>query len=372
MSATSKATAKKITPLKHGFSDALITWYKQNKRDLPWRHTSDPYALWLSEIMLQQTQVNTVIDYYHRFLNTFPTITDLAKADEDKVLKLWEGLGYYSRCRNLHKSAKIIVDQHNGVFPNTFDDVLALPGIGRSTAGAILTFAFAQRQPILDGNVKRDWARLFNYHEDIATKPAETQFWAWSQQFIDECSDPYAFNQGIMELGATICLPKQPRCLVCPVNSFCDSFKAKTQHDLPVKKKKVPVPHYDIAVGVIWNKKKETVFIQKRPDEGLLGGLWEFPGGKQEKNEALEDTVAREIKEELGITVRVDEKIMHVKHAYSHFKITLHAYHCQYIKGKAVPKAATAIKWVALNDLSTFAFPKANKKVLDMLLDAKN
>lgn len=348
---------------KAGFADDLIAWYEANGRDLPWRNTKDPYAIWLSEVMLQQTQVNTVLPYYEKFLRLFPTVQALADAPADTVLKAWEGLGYYSRCRNLQKAAQVIAFERGGQFPDTLEGMLALPGIGRYTAGAVLTFAFGQRQPILDGNVKRVLARIYNLDDDPAV--LESTLWKHSEALLAQAADPYPFNQGLMELGATTCLPQNPRCMLCPVQAHCEAFAAGTQHELPRKAVKKATPHHHIAVGVIWHEDK--MLIQQRPAEGLLGGLWEFPGGKQESGEVLEATVTREITEELGIEVTVGEKIATVKHAYTHFIITLHAYHCQYVSGTPEPKAAQGWRWVTLEELSDYAFPKANKVVLEAL-----
>jgi A/G-specific adenine glycosylase len=348
------------------FSSALIAWYRASHRDLPWRRTRDPYAIWLSEVMLQQTRVETVIDYYTRFIERYPTIADLAAADDQAVLKMWEGLGYYSRCRNLHKSAQTIVTEHNGVFPTRMEDVVALRGIGRSTAGAILTFAAGQRHPLLDGNVKRVLSRVFDVADDVTTAATVKRLWLESEALLAHAEDAYTFNQAIMELGAKVCTPRDPRCDDCPVRTGCESLEAGTQHDRPVKPARKKTPHYDIGVGVIW--KNHKVLIQRRPSEGLLGGLWEFPGGKQEAGETIEQTVAREIAEELSIDVRVNELVTTVRHAYSHFRITLHAFHCEYRSGTPTPRAATHWRWAAVRELEAYAFPKANKLVLEILL----
>jgi A/G-specific adenine glycosylase len=351
---------------KTGFAAALTAWYQVNHRDLPWRNTRDAYHIWLSETMLQQTQVKTVIDYYHRFLDRYPTIQALADAPADDVLKRWEGLGYYARCRNLHKAAKHMVEHHQGQFPKTLEEAQALSGIGRSTAGAILTFAYGQKHPLLDGNVKRVLSRVFDIDADIQQTATVTRMWQLSEALLSETDDPYSYNQAIMELGATVCLPKNPRCLLCPVKSFCTAAERGTQHQRPVKGGKKVSPHYDIGVGVIW--KDGQVLIQQRPAEGLLGGLWEFPGGKQEAGEALPETVSREIEEELGIAVHVREPITTVKHAYTHFKITLHAFHCDYLDGTPKPKACQTWRWVNPDQLSNYAFPKANKTVLEKVV----
>lgn len=354
-----------LNTCKSGFSEDLIQWYNTNGRDLPWRHTHNPYHIWLSEVMLQQTQVATVIDYYHRFLKAFPSIEDLANAPEDDVLKLWEGLGYYARCRNLHKTAKIVTENYNGQFPKTLEEVEALAGIGKSTAGAILTFSYGQRHPLLDGNVKRVLSRLFDIADDVTKAATIKHMWQLSQALLTPASDPFAFNQGIMELGATVCLPKTPRCLVCPVTQHCSANSQGTQLDRPNQPKKKPSPHYDIGVGVIW--KDEKILIQQRPKEGLLGGLWEFPGGKQEDGEPIEATIEREIMEELEIKIKLGNKIASVKHAYTHFKITLHAYHCHWVSGTPKPKACDEWRWVTPEELTQFAFPKANNKIIDLL-----
>lgn len=369
------------TRLKEGFADALISWYKANGRDLPWRRTRDPYRIWLSEIMLQQTQVATVIPYYEKFLALFPTIEDLANAPQDNVLKAWEGLGYYARCRNLHKAAQKIVAGYDGKFPDTLETVMDLPGIGQSTAGAILTFSQGQSHPLLDGNVKRVLSRLYDVAEDITLTSVQKQLWEYSSDLLqqtesmtDSADAAWHYNQAIMELGATLCVTNKPLCLVCPVNRYCDAFARGTQNERPVKAKKLTTPHHHIGVGVIWNELGE-ILIQQRPEEGLLGGLWEFPGGKQEADEPIETTVKREIAEELGIDVVVGEAITSVKHAYTHFKITLHAYHCLFVSGEKtcdktsdpVAKSATQWRWVKPSELSAYAFPKANKRVLDLL-----
>jgi A/G-specific adenine glycosylase len=353
---------------KPGFANTLAQWYKTHHRQLPWRDTQDPYAIWLSEIMLQQTQVKTVLDYYRRFLAQYPTIQALAEASPDQLLKQWEGLGYYARCRNLQKAAQIIVEKHAGHFPQTLEEAEALPGIGRSTAGAILTFAYGQKHPLLDGNVKRVISRLYNVDEDIQKTAVINQLWQASEALLLESDEPHLFNQAIMELGATLCSPQNPRCLLCPVKSFCEAFAKGTQHERPVKTPKKATPHHMIGVGVIW--KNNRVLIQQRPENGLLGGLWEFPGGKQEAGETLEQTVLREIEEEVGIQVAVGERITTVKHAYTHFKITLHAYHCAYISGKPQSRVSQGWQWVSPDELEQYAFPKANKTVLSLLLKA--
>ncbi|MFT5432070.1 MAG: A/G-specific adenine glycosylase [Myxococcota bacterium] len=347
------------------FATSLADWFGKVGRKMPWRETRDPYAIWLSEIMLQQTQVKTATPYYLRFLARWPTIAELAAAEDGDVMKAWEGLGYYARCRNLLRAARIIEADHDGVFPYSLEEVVALPGIGRSTAGAILTFARGQRHPLLDGNVKRVLSRLFDEDGEITRAAVERRLWAESTAMLDAAEDSWTHNQALMELGATACSPRNPSCESCPTQRFCASYAAGTQSQRPVKKKKKPIPHKEIGVAVIEDGTR--VLIQLRPAKGLLGGLWEFPGGKQEPSESIQETVLRECREELGITVGDLNHLVDVKHTYSHFKITMHAFRCRVLTGSPTPNAADECRWVERDDLDRYAFPKANKRVLEAL-----
>ena len=352
------------------FASDLRDWYAESARVLPWRETRDPYHIWLSEVMLQQTQVTTVRPYYRKFLGLWPTIADLAAADINDVMKAWEGLGYYARCRNLHAAANQIVSRHGGVFPNTLEDVMELRGIGRSTAGAILTFALGQRHPLLDANVKRVLSRLYDEDGIITTAAVERRLWAWSAELLAEAPDAWTHNQAMMELGATLCSPKKPDCAHCPVRDQCQAYAASTQALRPQKKKRKPIPHKHIGVGVIRRPgNDDQVLVQLRPPEGLLGGLWEFPGGKQEPGEAIEETIVRELQEELDIAVSIGEHICDVQHAYSHFKVTLHTYWCTLNSGTPKARSAVEWKWMPLGELTSLAFPKANRSILEELID---
>lgn len=346
---------------------ALLDWYRVSHRDLPWRNTRDPYEVWISEIMLQQTQVETVLPYYARFLERFPTVEALAKASQDEVLKLWEGLGYYARARNLHRAAKEILERYDGQFPKEFAAIHGLMGIGQSTAGAISTFAFAIPMPILDGNVKRVLSRLKAVQESIDDKTVIDSLWQISEELLPRNSeDAYAFNQAIMELGATCCTPKQPSCDICPWASLCETKQKGLQEEIPLRAKKKISPHYTIGVGVVFNDKNQ-VLIALRPEDGLLGGLWEFPGGKCQDHESLAECVKREIKEETDLIIEVETQLVTVKHAYTHFKITLHAFRCKLLSGKAQAKASQKLMWVELSELAQYAFPKANHAILTHL-----
>lgn len=343
--------------------DSLLDWYARNGRDLPWRRTRDPYAIWVSEIMLQQTQVRAALPYYHCWLQRFPEIATLAAADLQVVLKAWEGLGYYARARNLHRAAAIVVRQYGGVFPGELEAVLALPGIGRTTAGGILSAAFDLPVSILDGNVKRSLARLMG----LAVPPARalSQLWAWSDRLLDP-QRPRDFNQALMDLGALVCRPRQPKCWHCPWQNDCRAYQSGRQAEIPLRAMKAPLPHKEIGVAVIWDD-RDRILIDRRRQEGLLGGLWEFPGGKVEAGETVVECVRREIKEELDLEIEVGPWLLDVDHAYTHFRVTLHAYHCRYLGGTPKPLECDEIRWVELPELEDFPFPKANTKIIAAL-----
>ena len=342
----------------------LLKWFRANARDLPWRKNRTPYAAWVSEIMLQQTQVATVIDYFNRFMKRFPTVEKLARARQDSVLKLWEGLGYYSRGRNLHKAAKLIVSDYGGQLPGTVDELQKIPGIGRYTAGAIASIAFNRPAPILDGNVIRVLCRLFCIDGNPKDTPVKNQLWDLAETLV-HTQHPGDFNEGLMELGAMVCTPQNPQCPTCPLRNYCQASKTSRQHELPVKQKQAPLPHYTIVVGIVFKNGK--ILIDKRRQNALLGGLWEFPGGKKKKSESFKAAVAREVKEETGIEITVGKRLCIVKHTYSHFKITLHAYLCEYESGTAKPLGCDSAKWIAPQNLSKYAFPAANAKIISKL-----
>jgi A/G-specific adenine glycosylase len=342
---------------------SLLSWYDRQGRNLPWRNTADPYAIWVSEIMLQQTQVKTVIPYYHRWLAQFPTIAHLARANLQQVLKAWEGLGYYARGRNLHKAAQHLWREHNSQFPDTLEAVLALPGIGRTTAGGILSAAFNQPISILDGNVKRILARLIAL--PIPPNQALPRLWQLSDTLIDP-EQPRDFNQAIMDLGATICTPKNPSCLLCPWRDLCQAYRQNLQSQLPMKEASTPLPHKKIGVAVIRNDKGE-ILIDRRPENGLLGGLWEFPGGKIEPGETVQECIKREIQEELGIAIAVENPVITIDHAYTHFKVTLNVYYCRHLSGEPQAIECQEIRWVTLDEIDQYPFPKANSRIIEAL-----
>jgi len=341
----------------------LLNWYSKQGRDLPWRRSRDSYAIWVSEIMLQQTQVKTVIPYYDRWLAQFPTIQTLASADQQQVLKVWQGLGYYARARNLHRAAQEIVSQHHGKFPTDLQTVLTLPGIGCTTAGGILSAAFDQPTPILDGNVKRVLARLVALN--VPTSKAIAQLWQLSIALLDP-AHPRDFNQAWMDLGATVCLPRNPLCDRCPWQPHCCAYNQGIQTKLPMTETRPPIPRKMIGVAVIWNGAGQ-ILIDRRKPEGLLGGMWEFPGGKVELGETIPDCIQREIQEELGIEIEVGDRLIVVDHTYSHFHVTLNVHHCQHLSGEPQAIECDEIRWVELADLDNYPFPKANLQIIEAL-----
>jgi A/G-specific adenine glycosylase len=346
---------------------ALLKWYDRRRRDLPWRRSRDPYRVWVSEIMLQQTQVETVKPYFRRFLRRFPSVRALAEAPADAVMKAWEGLGYYARARNLHRAAKIISSDFSGRLPESPDDLMKLPGIGRSTAGAISSIAFDRAEPVLDGNVARVLCRVFRVRRNPRESRTREELWDIAQRLLPT-DRPGDFNQALMDLGATVCVPRNPRCGVCPLATLCLARAHGKQDKLPIKTKRKPTPHYDVAVGII--RRGKRLLIDRRKPEGLLGGLWEFPGGKRKENESLERCLTREVREELGIRVKVVRPLMSVPHTYTHFRITLHVYECRYLSGRPRAIGCAECRWVKPDELHHYAFPSANRKVIAALQPA--
>jgi A/G-specific adenine glycosylase len=347
--------------LKTRLRRSLLRWYRQTKRELPWRRTRDPYRILVVEYMSQQTQVDRVLQYYDRFLKKFPDVRTLAKASTQRVLKAWEGLGYYARARHLHAAAKKIVRDFDGRVPSNAEDLATLPGCGPYTAAAVASIAFNQAVPVLDGNVIRVLCRLFGIYDDPKKESTKRHLRALVQELIPK-GNPGEFNQALMELGALICTPQAPRCDICCWNFTCEARKLPSPTVLPVKTQKPAVPHYEIAIGLVWKDNK--VLIAQRPAEGLLGGLWEFPGGKRESGESLRQCCAREIEEEVGVKVRVSRRLTTIKHSYSHFRITMHVFNCEYASGHPRPLACEKVRWVSPHRLNHYPFPAANRTLI--------
>ena len=358
-----------LLPSPSAIASALLAWIDAGHlRDLPWRaEPRDPYTVWVSEIMLQQTQVATVIPYLQRWLERFPTVEALAAAELGDVLKAWEGLGYYSRARNLHKAARIVVEQHGGQAPADRRALLTLPGVGRYTAGAILSIAFGQRAAVLDGNVKRVLARVYDVEGEIGQSATETHLWHLAEALVEAVEPQQAgpLNEALMDLGATVCLLQRPRCLLCPLHASCLARQRGTQEERPVRAARKPLPHFDVTAAVLRRPgQPEQFLIAQRPPEGMLGGLWEFPGGKRHEGETLPDCLRREMQEELAVEVEVGQPVTVVKHAYTHFRITLHAYECQLLAGEPQAIGVADWRWATLEDLAGYAFAVTDQKII--------
>ena len=350
------------------FSRRLLVWYARSARALPWRGRSDAYGVWVSEIMLQQTRVETVITYYQRWMERFPTLADLAAATEQEVLCLWEGLGYYSRARNLQRAARLVVSDFQGALPAAKAELERLPGIGAYTAAAIASIAFGQDEAALDGNIRRVLSRFFNIESPAGLLQTERMLWRLAGENLPPgCAGDY--NQALMDLGAMVCTPRSPACGGCPLNDLCQARLLRLQEQRPVRQPRPVVPHYIVAAAVI--QQDEKILIARRPSSGLLGGLWEFPGGKQEPGEEITACLVREIQEELGAVVQAGTALGIYKHAYTHFRVTIHAFTCTLLEGQEPrPLHASEIRWVRPEKLGDFPMGKVDRQIARRLMES--
>jgi len=361
-------------------SSKLLAWYHAHKRTLPWRGYPSAYAVWVSEIMLQQTRVEAVIPYFEKWMRLFPTVQALANASEQDVLNAWEGLGYYSRARNLHKAAKIVADQYNAEIPRDLDELRKLPGIGRYTLGAIASIAFGMDVAALDGNIKRVYARIFDLDVPVDSPAGEKILWDLAEQHLPK-GHAGDYNQALMDLGATICIPKNPRCLICPVMKLCKARQNGTQNQRPVKMPKKAVPHYVHAAAVIVQRGR--VLLAQRPSEGLLGGMWEFPNGRVDGDPAkglpkalkagyrLEVRMKRSLhastagQKSAAQRAPLSAKLGIVEHGYSHFSVTVHVFACELIS----MTRETNLKWVSLNNLDAYPMGRIDRQIAKMIIN---
>jgi len=335
-------------------SRLLLNWYSQHGRTLPWRDHPDSYAVWVSEIMLQQTRVETVIPYFEKWMNLFPDVSALANASEQDVLNAWEGLGYYSRARNLHKAAKIVAEKFNGKLPRDLTDLRSLPGIGRYTVGAIASMAFGMDEPTLDGNLRRVFARLFDVSEFADSPAGEKILWKLAAQNMPK-GQVGDYNQALMDLGATICIPKNPRCLLCPLMKICESRKNGTQDVRPVLKPKKAVPRHVYVAAVIVQRGR--VLLAQRPSKGLLGGMWEFPNSRVNADPAKE--LIKVINAAYKLRVEKKDALGVIQHAYTHFKVTVHVFRCDC---DPIPKNKS-LKWVRVSELNNYPMGKVDRQI---------
>jgi A/G-specific adenine glycosylase len=342
----------------------LLDWADLSLSPLPWRGEKDPYRIWVSEIMLQQTRRDTVVPYYHRFLERFPTVEVLAAADQQEVLKVWEGLGYYARARSLHAAARRIVEEFGGNLPDNRRDLLALPGIGPYTAGAILSLAFGRDEAVLDGNVKRVLCRLALLREDPARPAVQRDLWATARALIVP-GRAGRVNEALMELGATVCVPRGPRCSICPLADLCRAHQEGAEDEVPFRRPRRQMPHHTVTAAVIVRGKQ--VLVAQRQENDLLGGLWEFPGGTCQEEESLQRCLRREIAEELGVEIAVGPPLDVLQHAYTHFRITLHPFFCRLIRGRPRALECADWRWVTLKQAGDLPMSRVDRQIVRIL-----
>ncbi len=353
---------KDAAKIKNRLSRKLLAWYKRHQRALPWRETSDPYRIWISEIMLQQTQVDTVIPYYDRFLKTYPDVYSLARSPLQDVLKVWENLGYYSRARNIHAAARMIVDRYDGRIPDTPEAIKTIPGIGDYTVGAILSIAYGQALPAVDGNVSRIISRVLAIRQPV-DEPQEQKKLRDLASALVPAKNPGDFNQALMDLGATICKPKSPTCPGCPIASICRARLLDLQNILPIKRKAPAVPRRLASAAVIRNQKGHLLLV-RRPAIGLLASLWKLPGDFVETGKNMKSSLRHSVKKELGINIRVGKEVACVNHAYTHFRLTLHAYEAVLWKGEPEAIGCGDRRWASPADLMKLPMSKIDRMVI--------
>ncbi len=347
---------------KKSFVEDLLLWFRQNKRDMPWRETKDPYHIWISEIMLQQTRVETVRDYYQRFIQNFPTVEDLATASEESVLKSWEGLGYYSRGRNLHRAAKLVIQEFGGKVPNQLKELQRLPGIGDYTAGAILSIAFNQPIPAVDGNVLRVFSRLYCIEKDIMEKTTVEEIRRLVKELMpaQDCGD---FSEALMELGALICNARNPKCGFCPVQGHCISHREEKAVELPIRISKTKVKK--LKMGIFWIRFENQILVKKNPEQGLLAGLWALPTFSltEEKNQ---EAVLERLKEGIPkiTTIEYSGKASHI-FTHQRWDIDIYLASCS---TKEFPDHRGIYKWVNEEQLKELALPTLYRKIVKKLL----
>lgn len=363
-----------LLPEQAALAAALVDWFKASMRPLPWRRSYDPYEVWISEVMLQQTQMDRAADYFQRWMGRFPTLRSVAEADPEDTLKAWEGLGYYSRVKNLQKAAQVIMREHGGRVPDNFSALRALPGVGPYTAGAVLSIAYNQPVAAVDANVERVFARIFDVGAPVKSIVSANFIRHMAERLIPP-GQARLFNQALMELGALIC-GKKPRCEDCPIASWCQARRLGIAHERPIPGKRMNYSALEILSGVlVYNGR---IFIQKRLESGVWAGLWEFPGGRLEPGETPEQGIVREFMEETEFSLRVKEKLGLVRHAYTRYRIAMHCFVCEFAcdplpaDSHAFPRpvlhAATQYRWALPEELDDVTLPAGHRKLADTWL----
>ncbi len=343
----------------------LLTWFGKNARDLPWRETGDPYRIWVSEVMLQQTQVATVVPYYQRFLRMFPTVVALAKADEADVLRMWEGLGYYRRARQMHAAAQLMVDRHQGEFPGDISAARALPGIGRYTAGAVLSIAFDQRQPIVEANTVRLYSRLLAYDQDPTTGQGQAVLWEFAESLLPR-KHVGAFNQALMELGSEICTARQPACEKCPLATLCPTQAKGLQRQIPAMKKKPAVEALRQACVVVWRNNR--VLLRRCGDQERWAGMWDFPRFDllAQRGAALRTELSEKVAAMTGIRIRPGTRLTSIKHCVTRYRIHLACYEAAHEMGVI---RGDRLAWVRVEQLKKYPLNVTARKICEVLSD---
>lgn len=340
---------------------ALLGWFDRQKRQLPWRQTSDPYAIWISEIMLQQTRVETVIPYYERFLLRFPGVTELAQADLEEVLSLWSGLGYYRRARLLHRAAQQIVEKHEGRFPQKWKEALALPGIGRYTAGAILSIAYGEEQPVVDGNVQRVLSRLFLLEDPVGSKELDRACWSIAQEWV-QGERPGDLNQALMELGALLCVPQKPACLLCPLRQGCSAAAYARPEEYPRPRAQTKQTPLTVCWALV--RRRGRLLLLQRPDEGLFAGLWELPGLYLDGEEPPQAQLLTRYLAQIGLTATLSSQPPErYTHLLTHRRLLIHLFRCREVSGR-INLSRPTWHWLTLQEIETMPLSAITRKIL--------
>ncbi|HLC04876.1 MAG TPA: A/G-specific adenine glycosylase [Anaerolineales bacterium] len=354
--------------MSNALSERLLSWYRHNARDLPWRRTRDPYAIWVAEVMLQQTRVETVLPYYQRWMDRFPGPKALAEADSDELMSAWEGLGYYRRARLLQRAAKRILTDHNGNVPRNLDDLRSLPGVGKYTAAAVGAIAFDENVVALDGNLRRVLARLIDLDLDPRSPEGEARLMACATSLLPT-GQASAFNQALMDLGATICLPRSPACGACPIVNHCQAFASGTQLDRPIRKRRAPLPFVRRVCAIF--ERGGAVLIRLRPEGGLLGGMWEFPGMDLSDGQDLEEGLRHGLKEALGLNVEISRPLGVYRQSYTHYHVAAHAFHCDWDESETSALECAPIRWVDITQLEDSPMGKIDRSIANDLNEAR-
>lgn len=346
--------------------EVLLAWFVRNQRPLPWRRTYHPYHIWISEVMGQQTQMDRVVGYFLKWCERFPDPASIVRASQEEIYKLWEGLGYYSRARNIQRTAEILCRTYNCVLPEQYDTLLSLPGIGPYTAAAIMSLAFNRDYPVLDANVERVFARLFDIPSPLK-EPSNRLFLKKKACSLLPAGQARYFNQALMELGALVCLPKAPKCGQCPISPHCEALQQGTVAQRPVVNRAIKPVAIVMATGLLFHLGK--IFIQKRLADDVWANLWEFPGGRLQKGETSIEALRREYLEETGFEIEIVEDLGLVRHSYTIYRVTLHCFLCRLLSNNTSPTltAAQEFRWVRWQELAGYAFPAGHRKFIENL-----